>query len=270
MKAKAVLLLIGIFYSSIALAQTSGMTAEALANSMFYDHNGDGKVVVIAFGDSLTRGVGDFYSPSQHILGKIPAPDSEAGYPLRVETYTGVNVSNYGDPGEEIAVTGFERLVSAVAAARPDVVILMEGTNDAIHLLGSREYNVLVQTEINIITSAGAEPVLITLLPVTANGSGLSPFIDAYNNEIRGLAVYNMTSLVDAHQAFENTCGQIEGCKLYNLPDGKHPNELGYDVFGEMVTATLLNINLLDPTGPQAFEQALGLAAGSTRTIPNQ
>ncbi len=84
----------------------------------------------LAFGDSLTAGV---LSPAVTLLIVSP-PDS---YPFglqsrlvsRYRQQTPV-VLNEGNPGELASGTGVQRFRSVLLQNRPEVVLLMEGTND--------------------------------------------------------------------------------------------------------------------------------------------
>ena len=245
------------------------VTAEALNNSILYDHNGDGQVTVLAFGDSIVRGVGDFEEPGSD-NPFISDPEGEAGFPLRLEQYTGVSTLNRGHRGERLSESGVARFVHLLAKERPDIAVILEGANDAMDQVSSDDYFHLMQTVINMAYVFGVEPVIVKLAPVTENHSGLLPFIESYNHQIDAIITYNNLTYADVYQAFVNTCSGVEDCYLLNLPEGLHPNIEGYDVIGEMVTASLLKINLLDPTGPALLEQALSLAPGSIKTVPNQ
>ena len=86
------------------------------------DVNHDGKIVILAFGDSITRGVGDGPRPGD-------TPPGSAGYPLRLQTLLGVTVINDGHSGER-TTEGLLRLQRDVKDTHPDYAILVEGTND--------------------------------------------------------------------------------------------------------------------------------------------
>ena len=70
----------------------------ANAQGLLEDLNGNGVVEVVAFGDSITRGVGDFNAPG-NIVSDAQAqnfPGGEAGYPLRLESFLGIGIQNAG------------------------------------------------------------------------------------------------------------------------------------------------------------------------------
>ncbi|MCC6933002.1 MAG: SGNH/GDSL hydrolase family protein [Deltaproteobacteria bacterium] len=253
--------------SSSQAASNGKIEPAALANSMLYDHNGDGRIVVLAFGDSLTRGTGDFVSPNEEVY-EIEQLDSEAGYPLRMEQTLGISVLNRGKPGERLLSGGLKRYISTVLSERPDVILIMEGANDAMDQENANDYMRALQTAINVAIDIQAEPILLTLTPAIGYHEGLAPFINAYNDKIRALGVYNGIAISDIYQAFVNTCAGIPDCGLINRPEGLHPNVEGYNVIGEMANAAVLKVDILTTEGRTMYEQALYLLPGSIETVP--
>lgn len=221
----------------------------------------------MAFGDSITRGVGDFIAPGQEIEMAF-IPTSEAGYPLRLEPLLGVNVQNQGDPGESIHTFGLPRFVSVMQQLRPDIVIVLEGSNDSFAFITPDIFFHNYQVFVNVAKSLGIEIVVSTLVPTCCNHSGIRPFVNSYLEQIRRIAAVNAVPLADIAHAFANTCNLNE-CRLLNLPEGLHPNTDGYDIIGEVQLATLLNIDLFAPDGPALLEQAVNLPAGSVKTVPD-
>lgn len=232
------------------------------------DLNGDGVVETDAFGDSITRGVGDFVSVGEEVES-VGVPAGEAGYPLRIERLLGIPVSNLGIPGERLATQGLVRFAEAQPSRRPDVIIISGGSNDAIDQVPTADYQRSVQTMINIARATGTLPVLAGVPETCCEHSGLNLFIRPYNTVLRTLAAVNEIPFADIEHGYTNTCGGNSECFLLNLPEGLHPNEAGYDVSAEVILASLLGIDIFAPDGPNLLAQALGLPAGSIRTVPD-
>ena len=235
--------------------------------SLLVDRNGDEVVSIAAFGDSITRGVGDF-TASNATGSPLTFPSREAGDPLRVEQLLGVPVDNLGRPGERFSTDGLLRFAGEIPFRRPDIVTISGGSNDAIDMISVSELGRAIQTAVNIAREEGAQPVLLTTPPVCCDHSGFIRIIDSYNREWRTRAAVNEVPLVDIERAYSNTCN-VSSCFLINRPEGLHPNSSGYDVSGEMVAATLLGISLLEPNGPATLESVLMLTPGSVQTVPN-
>lgn len=281
---KVILLLFRIFLVSVGtclcsighptqvFAQTPnqsspGIRPDFLAGSLLQDNNGSGALEVIALGDSLTRGIGDFTEPGLDFFTPSELR-GEAGYPLRIENLTGISVSNKGVPGEEFVATGFARFIQELYRQRPDVAIIMEGSNDAFHGFSEGTYFRSMQTIINIAHASGVTPVVLALPPACCDHTRSEFYIPFYNQDLQQLSTVNNTPFADLNHAFQNTC-MLGSCFLLNLPEGLHPNSVGYDVIAENVLATLLNINLFAPDGPTTLEMALQLPPGSIKTIPD-
>jgi acyl-CoA thioesterase I len=107
--------------------------------------------VVLAFGDSLTRGTG--------------AKDSES-YPAVLAAETGLTIVNAGIPGEE-SDAGLARLPALLAKEQPDLVILGHGGND---LLRKRDLNLTEANLRQMIELAQASGASVILLGVPKPG----------------------------------------------------------------------------------------------------
>ncbi len=250
-----------------APAPATGVNPDFLANSLLQDLNGDGELRIVAFGDSITKGVGDFLEPGADDID-VFIPIGEAGYPLRMENLAQISVRNLGAPGEELTLRGVPRFAAEIPAIRPDLVFIMEGANDAFQQASAFSYFSSMQTLINITRAIGATPVIITLPPFVGNHSNIRPYTDIYNNRLIELVSANGAEIADSLRAYNNTCIQSP-CELFNLPEGLHPNSVGYDVLAETVLATVLGVDLFAPEGPANLEIALNLPAGSVTTKPD-
>ncbi len=101
--------------------------------------------VILAFGDSLTAGVGT---------------DLSSNYPAILSELTGLRVVNAGVSGETTR-QGLERLPSILKAENPDLVILLEGGNDILRNLSLEKAQNNLSRMIELIQAHGAQVVLI-------------------------------------------------------------------------------------------------------------
>jgi lysophospholipase L1-like esterase len=240
---------------------------EIKENSYVQDFNNDGQITISAFGDSITRGTGDFiaahsYSPS------VFQPTTEAGYPLRIELTANLPVTNLGVPGEILSEQGLRRFLQEIPSTTPDIVILSGGSNDAVFQVHQNDYFRSVQIMINIAKAVGTQVVVANTPPSCCDHGGHHTFTDAYDYQLSRLAVLNDVPHVDVHGAFINTCGHREDCYLLNLPEGLHPNSEGYDVLGEAILAGLYKIDLTQPSGAAIYEAVFNLSQDSVSTKP--
>lgn len=103
--------------------------------------------VVLAFGDSLTAGVGANASES---------------YPTRLEALIGRKVVSSGVPGETSAA-GLARLPAALDETKPQLVILCEGGNDFLQKLAEAQAADNLRAMVRLARSRGAQVVLIAV-----------------------------------------------------------------------------------------------------------
>ncbi len=215
----------------------------AVAEPVLRDVNGDGSVEVLAFGDSITYGVGDGTQPGQYVPS-ITVVGPPRGYPLRLSSLVGVSVLNAGIPGEELVgrgkiESGVDRFPSVVVGSSADVVIIKEGVNDSFHLQSAAEVSTALQRLINVGRAAGKEVVIATLAPPTGHHASQRQFTQVYSESIRELAFLNSVPLADIEQVFVMGCADLGTCQYYNLPEGLHPNTVGYDAIAEEMASVL-------------------------------
>jgi lysophospholipase L1-like esterase len=108
------------------------------------DVTGDGQVHVLAFGDSITYGVGDGENPGDYVE-VIDDAGAPRGYPLRLSADGGWLVSNAGVPGEQLLQGGMQRFPELVVGGDVDTVVIMEGANDAVQRVEASEYRAALQ-----------------------------------------------------------------------------------------------------------------------------
>jgi lysophospholipase L1-like esterase len=164
--------------------------------------------VVLAFGDSLTAGVGA--NPGE-------------SYPARLEALIARRVLSSGVPGETSAA-GLARLPAALDEAKPQLVILCEGGNDFLQKLDEAQAASNLRAMVRLAQSRGAQVVLIA---VPKPGLLPSP-ADFYAVVAKELAVPN-----------EETALKKILTDNSLKSDLVHPNAAGYARLAEAV-ATLL------------------------------
>lgn len=100
---------------------------------------------ILAFGDSLTAGVG------------VPAQQS---YPSVLAELTGLNVINAGIPGETTE-EGLERLAEVLEQTQPDLVVLIEGGNDILRNQSEAQMKQNLSAMIRLMQEQGIQVVLL-------------------------------------------------------------------------------------------------------------
>lgn len=236
----------------VVLGSAVGASAD---DSLFVDRTGDGAVTALALGDSITFGIG--------------GSNEGSGYPGELGDLIGVPVINSGGPGERLLDDGVDRLPGTVAGSGADIVILLEGANDAPQVVSSESIRRGYQRAVNVIRVLGRQPVLGTPLPTCCDHASIDPIIASYAEVARFVASQNGVPLLDFRRAWSNTCGGIAECPLFNIPEGLHPNDDGYAVMAQTAAATLLNIDIFSAGGPEALESALGLLPGTVLVKPD-
>jgi GDSL-like Lipase/Acylhydrolase family/HYR domain len=124
----------------------------------------------LAFGDSLTAGV---LSPTVTLM--IVSPPGS--YPFQLEgrlvaryrQQTPV-VLNEGNPGELVSDTGVRRFRSVLQATRPEVVLLMEGSNDL--LFGQAGADAAISALGTMVREAKGQGVRIALATIPPQRAG--------------------------------------------------------------------------------------------------
>lgn len=202
---------------------------------------------IMAFGDSLTEG-------DPPTLGQIrlrPAhdpstPGGQKSYPYKLHallsaTYTPqkIEVFNEGLGGEPVAHSSAkDRYLAALARHKPQVVLMMHGTND---LLSSAPQNAIVnaiEELIELSPARGVQRVFLASLPPNFRSPAREQLSD-YNNRLRILAPATGSIFVDI---FPN----IDTATMM-APDGLHINESGNQRIAEVFFAALKAAYHRDP-----------------------
>ena len=180
--------------------------------------------VVVAFGNSITSGVGDSNYPS-----------SAAGYPFRLEqllksSFPDVIVLNRGVPGEETN-QGEARLPAVLRRDDPDYVLILEGVNDILDSGVSQAGRIVKDLEAMVVEvkEYGAIPLIASLLPTKGQWDYRNEVIDILNPMIESMALRQQVAFVDQHAAFMRE----PDYKVLLTSDGLHPNDEGYSVMSQ-------------------------------------
>jgi len=173
-------------------SSTALLLAAALTSAAAPGHAQDLKI--LAFGDSMTFGIGD------------PAG---LGYPERLENALGDGyiVLNFGEPGEDTSM-GLSRIGEAFAQGG-DVLLLMEGTND-VTLVAQGELSIETTLDnIDLMISrtrdAQIEPVLASIVPRSpeAKRDRSNSVTAFFVGELREEAIQRNVRFADAYDLFD-------------------------------------------------------------------
>jgi lysophospholipase L1-like esterase len=190
---------------------------------------------LLAFGDSMTEGVSSAPVPS--ILAFVDVPQSYP-YKLRAQlaavyatqSFTVLNAGLAGERAEQAP----PRFIDALREAGPQVVLLMDGSNDL--LLGGRRGIPRaiggIETMIKEATRRGAQVFLATLPPERAGSprGTAAPYVAEFNAELVKTALDEGATIVDVGAAVDLSFIGV---------DGLHPTEQGYDRIAATFRETL-------------------------------
>lgn len=193
----------------------------------------------VAFGDSITQGVGD--NPNR----------AEQGYPPRLEdllNQRGVTaqVDNRGLAGETTA-EGIAR-INRVLNNGGDVLLLMEGTND----VNNRVSNETIVFNLNEIAeraeARGLEVVHATVIPRNgANYDANNRVTADLNGKIRAMAYTNSRELADPFEVILYQTADPFRTLYVGGIDKLHPNAAGYDAIARIFADVLTNVDTVPP-----------------------
>jgi lysophospholipase L1-like esterase len=194
-----------------------------------------GTARVLAFGDSITAGTdgGGSLVPGA-VDGSTETPFA---YPRVLDTML---VDRYklqspivfarGVPGE-YAEQGRARLVGTIAQTRPDILLLMEGTNNLLFgTAGAADAAISLRLMVQHAKSQNVRVLLATVPPQRAGGQRNRDFMAALvpvlNESIRTIAKEENVPLVDIYDVF------IKDMSLIGSDD-LHPTARGFRVIAE-------------------------------------
>jgi lysophospholipase L1-like esterase len=165
---------------------------------------------IVAFGDSLTEGVGGG--------GK--------GYPEIIGERIGLPVINAGVSGDTTG-SALLRLERDVLSKNPNIVLIALGGNDALRKLPEEETFANLRTIIDRVQATGAMTILIGV-----RGRGLS---DPYKKRFEKLAKDTRSAYIP------DILDEIFANGRY-MSDPIHPNALGYQKIADRITPVLMQI----------------------------
>ena len=192
----------------------------------------------LAFGDSITTGV---FSPVLSLAGDSGISTS---YPAQLEAMLkerypeqSLTIVNAGKPGERTPQGRF-RVLRALDAYKPKVLLLLEGINQLVHLTPERIAGDLD----SIVRSAqrrDARVLLATLTPIgpvkERRRPGTREAVDDLNRRIRSIArTRNLGPVVDLFAA-------MTGQPHLLGDDGLHPTVEGYRVMAEEFARAIIS-----------------------------
>src|SRR5215468_2788072 len=165
--------------------------------------------VIVAFGDSLTAGLG--VKPEQSYPARLEAKLRAEGYDYRV-----VNAGVSGD-----TTAGGLRRVDWALRSKPDVVIVALGANDALRALDLDSVRANLDAIVARFQKAGVRVLLVGMeVPPNYGARYAADFRAIYADIARKRAVAFMPFLLDG----------VAGNPALNQPDGIHPTAEGYAV----------------------------------------
>jgi lysophospholipase L1-like esterase len=182
-------------------------------------------LVFMAFGDSITCGSGS------------SSESTATGYPKLLETklkqhYDGYFHSiNAGVSGED-TYQGFERFARTLDATNPDLVLLMEGTNDHGDRTSFDEIEENLRNMVRTALGRGIQVIIATIPPVIANQyrdrSAQMARITAFNPRIYAIAADFNIPVARVFEAITAVPGWES--RLMEQRSANHPNDAGYQV----------------------------------------
>jgi len=194
----------------LAACEDSRKSSELGSRHDFGDNSSD---VVVAFGDSITAGK----------YNDIP-------YPEHLATMIEKEVINSGVSGS-VSSSGTDRIASVLMSTEPGFVVIMYGTNDAIHDYEVAQVIENLRAMVQACELNKSIPILCTLTPQTDWRIIFQDRVDDINAGIRTLAREEKVVLADVATAFIGRESLLIG------EDNLHPNETGAFIIAETVAA---------------------------------
>lgn len=199
----------------------------------------------VAFGDSITDGVGDSESVPEPERGYVPRLQNRLranGQPDAVVVDRGV--------GAENTLEGLSRVNQVLDQEAGDVLLLMEGTNDISNQIPPEMTLANLQAMAQRAINRGYEVVHATYIPriPLANVDSENVLNRRLNQEIRDLAGRNGRRLADNFHVFSEIPNVFLTHYWDSPEDGVgHPNAQGYDVMADVWLNVLIGNDEVPP-----------------------
>ena len=194
----------------------------------------------LAFGDSLTAGVvsspagGGGLNPSSSYVSLLQR-DLQARYVTQM-----LSILNEGVSGEQ-ARHAVSRFDAVLRAHRPDVVLLMEGTND-LDVFGGGTAELAAQAMDSMVARAqrsGLDVLLMTIPP--QRHTAAASLVPGFNDRIRAIAARRGVVLVDVFNVvLHGSCSGERAIPCLGA-DGLHPTADGYSLIAEELARVIVD-----------------------------
>ncbi|MCH9651614.1 MAG: hypothetical protein K0U98_25535 [Deltaproteobacteria bacterium] len=203
----------------------------------------EAQTVYVAFGDSITAGIGD--DPNR--------PPRDTGYPPRLEALlqsNGLNASviNEGAPSEDTA-EGLTR-INGVLRRGGNVLLLMEGTNDLGPGISAETTRFNLEEMARRAEARSFSVIHTTVIPRLPNANRDPENLDTQviNELIRDLAGVEDRDLADPFEIFGST-DDLYDDYYDDDPNDRvgHPNARGYDLMAELFADVILGEDNVPP-----------------------
>lgn len=201
------------------------------------------KTRFLAFGDSITFGR---CGPKEPLPNTCPPYTARLGELLRARYTQQTFVIATSGIGGERATEGEDRLPGELATYNPEVLLLMEGTNDMLsNPLEEDEALESLEDMVNAGINRGIRVFLATLPPILPRGPNdfAVDRVVRFNAEIRDLAARKGISLVEVFGALNADLNR------YYTIDDVHPNNNGLRLIGETFYAAIRSTLDTTPAG---------------------
>jgi lysophospholipase L1-like esterase len=194
-------------YQQIAVLLIAGMLLNGCEQPKLTPLHAEG--TILAFGDSLTSGVG---------------ADKSSSYPSVLAQLSGLRVINAGRSGE-VTADGLARLAETIDQTTPDLLILLEGGNDIMRNQDLAVTKSNLASMIELAQSRGVEVVLIGV-PAKSLFSSAASFYAELAEEYQLVFEDNLIASLLRKSAYKS--------------DAIHFNQRGYRVMADSIHELLV------------------------------